>query len=56
VLDEINAYLKTYGEARGYTIIFAATEYGNIAYGQQALDVTEEVLAGLNQHYGKTGK
>lgn len=51
VITEINAYLKTYGERHGYTIILAATEYGNLAYVDESLNITEEVLKGLNNQY-----
>lgn len=51
VITQVNAYLKKFGEQKGYTIILAATEYGNIAYADAALEVTEEVLEGLNKEY-----
>ena len=51
VVSQMNAYLKTYGKSKGYKIIMAATEYGNIAYGEDGLDITEEVLKGLNDNY-----
>lgn len=51
VVVQVNAYLKKYGEQKGYTIIFAATDYGNIAYADEKLNVTEEVLEGLNKEY-----
>jgi outer membrane protein len=50
VLDEINAYIKDYGKNHQYKIILAASN-GNIAYAEEALDVTDEVLAGLNKNY-----
>jgi outer membrane protein len=53
VLVEINVYLKSYGERNGYTIILAATDYGNIAYANPKFDITDEVLEGLNKEYGK---
>jgi outer membrane protein len=52
VISQINAYIKKYGEAKGYTIVMAATEYGNIAYADDGLDITDEVLEGLNREYG----
>lgn len=52
VVTQVNAYLKKYGQSHGYTIILAATEYGNLAYADEKLDITEEVLAGLNKEYG----
>lgn len=51
VITQVNAYLKKYGEKKGYTIILAATEYGNLAYADEGLDITEDVLTGLNKEY-----
>lgn len=51
VVNEVNAFLKEYGEEKGYTIIMAATEYGNIAYADEDLDITDEVLERLNKQY-----
>lgn len=52
VIDEINAYIKAYGEAHNYTLVLAATEYGNIAYAESYLDITERIIEGLNNKYG----
>jgi outer membrane protein len=51
VVVQINSYLKKYGEQKGYKIILAATEYGNLAYANDALDITSAVLEGLNKEY-----
>jgi len=51
VLTQVNAYLKKYGESKGYTIILAATSYGNLAYADEVLDITDDVLSGLNAEY-----
>jgi len=51
VIDQVNNYLKKYGKEKGYKIIFAATEYGNLAYAEEGLDVTKVVLEGLNKEY-----
>jgi len=51
VVTQVNAYLKKYGKKHGYRIILAATDYGNIAYAEDDLDITEQVLAGLNAEY-----
>lgn len=51
VVNQINAFLKKYGKANGYKIVMAATEYGNIAYADEGLDITGEVLKGLNSEY-----
>jgi outer membrane protein len=52
VMSQINAYIKRYGEAKGYNVVMAATEYGNIAYADEGLDITDVVLEGLNREYG----
>jgi len=53
ILNAANDYIRRYGEGHHYTIILAATSYGNIAYADKSLDITEEVLKGLNEEYGK---
>jgi outer membrane protein len=56
ILSKVNDYIKRYGEDHGYTIIFAATQYGNIAYANKEHDITEELLKGLNEEYQLTTK
>lgn len=51
VLGKVNDYIKVYGEQKGYKIIFAATHYGNIAYAEKGIDITDDVLNGLNKEY-----
>jgi outer membrane protein len=49
VLGKVNEYLKKYGQEKGYEIILAATQYGNIVYADKATDITDQVLEGLNR-------
>lgn len=51
VLNEVNAFIKQYGEEKGYKIIFAATQQGNIVYAEEEKDITDEVLEGLNKSF-----
>lgn len=51
VLAKVNDYIKRYGEKKGYSIIMAATQYGNIVYSDKGKDITEQVLEGLNKEY-----
>lgn len=51
VLGKVNDYIKKYGEEKGYDIIMAATQYGNIVYSEKAMDITDKVLQGLNEQY-----
>lgn len=51
VLAKVNDYIKRYGESKGYEIIMAATQYGNIVYSDKGKDITDRVLEGLNKEY-----
>ncbi|MEM9857753.1 MAG: OmpH family outer membrane protein [Bacteroidota bacterium] len=51
VLEEVNGYITQYAEQHGYELIIAATTYGNLAYAKKELDITDQVLAGLNAKY-----
>jgi outer membrane protein len=51
ILTEVNAYIKQYGKEKGYDFILGATESGNIVYAAEETDLTDEILAGLNQQY-----
>jgi outer membrane protein len=53
VLGKVNDYIKKYGEDKGYSIIMAATQYGNIVYAEKGMDITEKVLEGLNKEMTK---
>lgn len=52
VLDKVNDYLKRYGKEKGYKIILAATQYGNIVYANEGMDITDEVMKGINDEFG----
>lgn len=51
VINDINDYVKDYGKTKGYKIIFGASGGGNIMYADEASDLTQEVLEGLNAEF-----
>ncbi|GAB3843763.1 hypothetical protein GCM10028822_00290 [Hymenobacter terrigena] len=53
LLKEVNMFLKTYGKAKHYDFILGANDSGNIVYAADARDVTNDVLAELNQYYDR---
>lgn len=53
VINDINDYIKEYGKYNGYRIILGASGGGNIMYANEASDLTETVLKGLNKEYEK---
>ncbi|MBS1526187.1 MAG: OmpH family outer membrane protein [Bacteroidetes bacterium] len=56
--ERIAAYLKTYTKTKGYKIVLTYSKTNpNMLYGDDSLDITKEVLAGLNAEYkAATGK
>lgn len=53
VLDQVNSFIKEYAEKNGYQIVFGVTLSGNILYGNDAIDITSEIIDGLNKAYKK---
>jgi Skp family chaperone for outer membrane proteins len=52
VADKINVYLREYGKAHRYSIVFGTVSGGSILYGdERKYDVTEEIVKGLNERY-----
>ena len=57
IADAINTYLQAYNEVKQYAMLVSTQ--GNIlaapiASGDSALDITDELIAGLNEEYIKT--
>jgi outer membrane protein len=50
-LNQINSFIENYAKNKGYTVVLGTTQAGNILYANDAVDITEEVLQGLNQNY-----
>lgn len=50
-LNQINSYIEQYAEKHKIDLIIGVTLSGNVLYGADNLDITEEVLKGLNESY-----
>ncbi|MEL7145004.1 MAG: OmpH family outer membrane protein [Bacteroidota bacterium] len=48
VINDINDFVKSYGESHGYRLILGATGSGSIMYAAEGTDLTDEVLEELN--------
>ncbi len=51
VINDINDYIKQYGKENKQNIIFGASGSGNIMYADDATDLTQDVLNGLNEEF-----
>jgi outer membrane protein len=50
--ERINTFLKTYTKTKGYKIVLTYSKSSpSMLYGDDSLDVTKDVLAGLNAEY-----
>jgi len=49
--DSVINFIQRYNENRQYTLILEKSGINGVLYGEPALDITEEVLNGLNAEY-----
>lgn len=54
IISSVNAFLARYGKQHNYDVILIASQTGTIAYARPGLDLTEEVIAELNNEYIKS--
>jgi outer membrane protein len=55
VMDALNTYLKTYNQEKGFSIILnSSTTMNTVLQADLSLNVTKDVVAGLNEEYVKT--
>lgn len=51
VLNQINSFIEKYAKENGYNLILGTTTSGNILYGEEYMDITDDVLKVLNENY-----
>ncbi|MDR0711753.1 MAG: OmpH family outer membrane protein [Prevotellaceae bacterium] len=56
IQNNIQTYIKEYNKDKKYSLILSATGNAVVLYGDPALNITSEVLAGLNETYVKARK
>jgi outer membrane protein len=49
--DRITKYLKKYSEDKGLQVVLKFDPTSDVLYGGQALDISQDVISGLNQEY-----
>lgn len=53
VFNDLNAFIKEYGQENNYKIIMGANGSGNILHADPSVDITEDVIKELNERYDK---
>ncbi len=57
VMDAVKTYLTKYNQEKGYALILTTSGASNsVIVGNSSLDITKDVLAGLNEEYVKSKK
>jgi outer membrane protein len=51
ILNSIMEYLGEFNKVKGYNYILGNSFGGNVLYADKTLDITQEVLTGLNAKY-----
>jgi len=51
MIDNIEQYLKEYNQDKGYSFIFSYSFGGNLMYGAEVHNITDEINAGINEAY-----
>ena len=50
-LNKINDFIQTYGKKNEFELIIGITKTGNVLYGNEGIDLTDEIIEGLNAKY-----
>jgi len=53
VVSKVKKQIREYGKANGYTYILGSGDSGSVLYGDEAKDLTSEILKLLNDSYKK---
>jgi len=54
IIDAIQTYVESYNADKGYAMIIANQGGAPVITADSALDITDEIIAGLNEEYVKT--
>ena len=54
--DSINSFLKVYNQKKGYSLIISNTQLDNLLFADKSLDITQEIVDGLNARYTPSTK
>ena len=51
LITKMKKNIREYGKKKGYSLIIGANDSGNLLYGSESKDITNDVLEYLNQQY-----
>ena len=48
IIEDVKEFVKEYAKKKGYSFVFGASESGNVLYGDEKMDLTEEIIDAIN--------
>ena len=51
IINRVKAFVQDYGKSNNYNFILGSNEAGSVLYGEDASDLTQEILKALNENY-----
>lgn len=51
VLNQVNSFVEEYGKRNGYNLILGTTSSGSILFGEETIDITQELIKEINIDY-----
>ena len=51
IINRVKAFVQDYGKSNNYNFILGSNEAGSVLYGEDASDLTQEILKSLNENY-----
>ncbi|MBL4706129.1 MAG: OmpH family outer membrane protein [Flavobacteriales bacterium] len=54
ILKQMGQYISDYGDEKGFKLILGKNESGNVLYGDDPSDITEELIISINAKYQGT--
>ena len=53
IVNKVIGFVKDYGMSNNFNYILGSNEAGSVLYGDDAMDLTQEILKSLNEAYSK---
>ena len=54
--DSINTFIQAFNKIHGYSLIISNTGFDNLLYADPSMDITNEIVDGLNARYNSSSK
>ena len=51
IINRVKAFVQDYGKSNNYNFILGSNEAGSVLYGEEASDLTQDILKALNENY-----